>query len=221
MNRPISLLVFALFVAQASAQPAKYADRAEKWEAEIAALEKQQAEKPPAKGGVVFAGSSTIKRWDVNKALPEMKPTNSGFGGSEIRDVTMFAERIILKHEPRAIVFYAGNNDINSGRTADQVIEDFRVFTETVHKQLPKTRIYFISTNPSLARWKQFETQTQANAKVKALCAKDERLTYIDVAPKLLGDDGKPKAELFVKDGLHLSAEGYAILNDAVRKAMK
>jgi lysophospholipase L1-like esterase len=27
----------------------------------------------------------------------------------------------------------------------------------------------------------------------------------------MLGPDGKPRAELFVKDGLHLSADGYKL----------
>ena len=46
-------------------------------------------------------------------------------------------------------------------------------------------------------------------------------LGYIDVVSPMLGDDGKPKEELFVKDGLHLSPKGYEILNEAVRKAVK
>ena len=50
---------------------------------------------------------------------------------------------------------------------------------------------------------------------------KDERLAYIDVVGPMLGKDGRPREELYVKDRLHLSSVGYEILNEAVRKAMK
>lgn len=221
MRPLLAIVCLARLTLPAAAQPAYEPERAKKWEKEIAAIEKRQTESPPEKGGVIFAGSSTVRLWNVAKAFPDWKVTNSGFGGSEIRDVTHFADRIILKHEPRAIVFYAGDNDINSGRTPNQVLGDFKVFAGTVHQKLPRSRIYFISVKPSIARWKLFDVQTKANGLIKEFCARDERLGYIDVVPAMLGPDGKPMPDLFVKDGLHLSPRGYEILNDAVRKAVK
>jgi lysophospholipase L1-like esterase len=221
MPRIPAAACLTLLVLPVLAQPKYEPERAAKWEKEIAALEKRQSESPPEKGGIVFAGSSTVRLWDVAKAFPDWKAVNAGFGGSEIRDVTHFADRVILKHEPRAIVFYAGDNDINSRWTPDQVLADFEAFAGVVHQKLPRSRVYFISIKPSLARWKLFDVQTRANGLVKELCAKDERLSYIDVVAAMLGPDDKPAPDLFVKDGLHLSAKGYAILNEAVRKAVK
>src|SRR4029078_1369134 len=116
----------------------------------------------------------------------------------------------------RAIVFYAGDNDINSRRTPEQVLADFRAFVEAAHKAVPKARVDFIAIKPSLARWVQFETQSKANALVKAVCEKDERLAYIDVVPALLGPDGKPRPDMYAKDGLHLSPAGYEVLSKLV-----
>jgi lysophospholipase L1-like esterase len=212
-------VVLVLFASVSTAQSPKDTERFARWEKDIVALEKKQAEKPPANGGIVFAGSSTIRLWDLASAFP--KATNSGFGGSEIRDVTHFADRMILKHEPRVIVFYAGDNDIKSGRSPLQVKQDFEAFVQAVHKRLPKTKVYFISVKPSVARWSLFETQTQANRLVKDYCERDDRLGYIDIVPAMLGTDGKPTPELFVKDGLHLSPKGYAIWNEVVGKAVK
>jgi lysophospholipase L1-like esterase len=203
------------------AQSAKEADRAAKWEKDVTAIEKRQAEKPTAKGEIVFAGSSSIRLWDLAKSFPDWNATNSGFGGSEVRDSTRFAERLILKHEPRAIVFYAGDNDIANNRTPEQVRDDFKAFVAAVHKALPKTRIHFIAIKPSIARWKRYETIQKANALVKEFTATDDRLGFIDIAPPMLGTDGQPKAEMFVKDGLHLSAKGYEVWTEAVKKAVK
>jgi hypothetical protein len=219
--RRLTALLAAVVTAFVVAQPAKDADRIAKWEKEVAAIEKRQAEHPPDKGGIVFTGSSTIRLWDLAKSFPDWKATNSGFGGSEIRDVTHFADRLAFKHEPRAIVFYAGDNDINSSRTPDQVLADFRAFAEAARQKVPKARVYFIAVKPSPARWAKFETQSKANALIKEFCAKDDRLVYIDVAPLLLGKDGQPREELYGKDRLHLSPPGYEVLTESVRKAVK
>jgi hypothetical protein len=219
--RRLTTLLGVTFAVTALAQPAKDADRAAKWEKEVAAIEKRQADHPPEKGGIVFAGSSTVRLWDLAKSFPDWKATNSGFGGSEIRDVTHFADRLVFKHEPRAIVFYAGDNDINSGRTPEQVLTDFRAFAEAARQKVPKAHIYFIAIKPSPARWTKFEAQAKANRLVKEFCAKDDRLAYIDVVAPLLGKDGQPREELYVKDRLHLSAAGYEVLSEAVRKAVK
>ncbi|MHC4119690.1 MAG: hypothetical protein ACYSWO_19505, partial [Planctomycetota bacterium] len=46
---------------------------------------------------------------------------------------------------------------------------------------------------------------------------KDGRLFYFDSAGPLLKDDGKPDAKLFLKDKLHLNAEGYRRWTDRLR----
>ena len=219
--RRLTALLFLATTVGLVAQPAKTTDQAARWEKDVAVVEQRQAEKPPGKGGIVFAGSSTIRLWDLNKSFPDWKATNSGFGGSEIRDVTHFADRLILRHEPRAIVFYAGDNDTKSGRTPEQVLSDFRDFAAAVHKSSPKTRVYFIAIKPSPARWELYDVQTRANALVKEFCAKGDRLGYIDIVPLMLGKDGRPREELFVKDRLHLSPAGYEILTEAVKSAVK
>ena len=44
---------------------------------------------PPAKGGIVFTGSSSIRRWDLATSFPKLKPLNRGFGGSHFRIATI------------------------------------------------------------------------------------------------------------------------------------
>jgi lysophospholipase L1-like esterase len=50
---------------------------------------------------------------------------------------------------------------------------------------------------------------------------KGEGLVFVDVVPLMLGADGAPDPELFVKDGLHMSAKGYELWTAAVNKALK
>jgi lysophospholipase L1-like esterase len=195
-------------------------DRAARWEKDVAAIEKRLRQSPPARGGVAFAGSSSIRLWDLKKSFPDRNAVNLGFGGSQIPDSTRFAPRLILPLAPRAVVLYAGDNDVAAGRTPEQVRDDFAAFARLIRTELPKTRVLFVAIKPSLARWKLFERQSAANALVKAVCARDERLVYVDVVPAMLDKDGKPDPELFVADGLHLSAKGYEVWTAAVKKAL-
>jgi uncharacterized sulfatase len=188
-----------------------------RWEKEIQAIEARDKEKPPPEGGIVFAGSSSIRLWDLGKSFPGLPVVNRGFGGSQIPDSTHFAGRLILKPKPRTVVFYAGDNDIAAGRTPEQVRDDFKAFAATVHKGLPKTRIVFVAIKPTPARWKLFDAQKKANALVEAYCKEDGRLTFVDVVKPMLGEDGKPRPGLYAKDGLHLNDEGYRLWTELLK----
>jgi lysophospholipase L1-like esterase len=192
-----------------------------KWEKEIAALETKDKDSPPPKNAILFAGSSSIRRWDLKKSFPDLDVINRGFGGSQIADSTHFAPRLIFKAEPRLIVFYAGDNDIAAGKTPEQVSDDFQDFAKSVHKELPKTKIVFISIKPSVLRWEQADKQKKANELIEAFCKKNDYLTYVDVVKPMLGDDGKPRKDLFVADGLHMTEKGYEVWVSVLKAVVK
>jgi lysophospholipase L1-like esterase len=198
------------------ADPPKKSDFS-RWEKAIAAFEKQDQTNPPRQNGIVFTGSSTIAGWKLPRSFPMLDAVNRGFGGSQLADAVHFAPRIVTKYRPRAVVLYSGDNDIASGRTPEQVASDFREFVQVVQKELPKTKIIFLSIKPSIARWKLWEKMKQANKLIAEQCAKDERLIYLDVSPPMLGEDGKPKPELFAPDGLHLSEKGYEVWSSLLK----
>ena len=67
---------------------------------------------PPAKGGIVFTGSSSIRRWDLAKSFPKLKPLNRGFGGSHFSDSNHYLEETVLRYEPSVLVVFNGSNDL-------------------------------------------------------------------------------------------------------------
>ncbi len=214
------MLTFLLLLASSPTAPPP-ADPFARWEKSIAAIEKRLTASPPKPGGVFFVGSSSIVRWNLKKAFPDAGYVNVGFGGSVVADSTHFAARILTPYKPRAIVFYAGDNDVARGIKPDQVLADFKDFVSAAQKGNPTCRIYFIAIKPSVSRWKQFATQKKANSLVKAYCTSQKGLTFIDVVPLMLRADGTPDPELLVKDGLHMSEKGYTLWNAEVRKALR
>ena len=212
------LTLFAFTVPALAQEPA--ADPFAKWEKEITAIEKRLKDMPPEKGSIFFAGSSSIKLWDVKKSFPDLPVVNVGFGGSVVRDSTHFVERIILPFEPKTIVFYAGDNDIASKRTPEQVRDDVRAFEKAVHAKLPKTTILFVAIKPSIKRWAMYEAQQKANALVKEDC-KGETLKYVDVVGPMLGKDGMPLPDIFKPDNLHMNDKGYEIWAGILKPLLK
>jgi lysophospholipase L1-like esterase len=155
--------------------------------------------------------------WPTADSFPDLKVINRGFGGSHISDVNHFAERIVLKYSPRLIVFYAGDNDIESGKSPQQVFDDFQAFAELVHDRLHNTRIIFLPIKPSIARWPKWRQMQDVNQRVAQLSRRDQRINYVDTASPMLGEGGKPRRELFLDDGLHLNERGYTLWRETLR----
>lgn len=189
--------------------------QADKWEKEIAALEAK-----PSVGDIVFIGSSTIRLWNVEKHLPELKINNRGFGGSQIADSLRYADRILIPLKPKTVLLFAGGNDINAGKAPEKVFEDYQAFVSKVHAALPDTRILFMSIFPNLKREEQLPKTKALNEMIAAHVKGNPKLGYVDVASALC-PDGKPRAEVLRDDKLHLNEDGYAIVSKVVRDALR
>lgn len=188
----------------------------EVWADAIAKFDEEDKKMPPPKQGVLFLGSSSIRLWDVKKSFPEMLVVNRGFGGSQICDSTHYADRLVNIHEPRLVVFYAGDNDIAGGKSPEQVRDDFRDFVEKVRGPQPELPILFIAIKPSIARWKLADEIKEANRLIKDDLEELGNITYVDVWPAMLDEKGEPRKELFADDGLHLNEKGYEVWTELV-----
>lgn len=193
------------------ADDATQADSA-RWEADIAAFERVDRGMRRRPGAVVFVGSSSIRMWPtLAEDFPAMATINRGFGGSRVRDATYYADRIVTAHQPRAVVFYGGDNDLFEGRTPWQVRDDFAAFVARVHRSAPTSRIAFIAIKPSPSRRALLPQVREANRLVRAFAEQEPRVDYLDVFTPMLGSDEMPRAALFLDDGLHMNRAGYAV----------
>ena len=133
------------------------------------AYERIDRTNPPPKGGVLFIGSSTIRLWKtLAQDFPQYRVINRGFGGSQIIDSVNYFERIVAPCRPRQIIFYAGGNDINAGKSPEQVFADFKAFVAKAQTALPETSISYVSIAPNPARWSQVEKVKAANQLIAA-----------------------------------------------------
>ena len=216
----IALGLLVLPPARAQDAPRPYAEARDyaKWEKEVAAYEASDRLNPPPKNGILFIGSSTIRLWKtLGEDFPHLKVINRGFGGTEIVDSTHFADRLIFPHEPKQIFLRAGGNDIHAGRTPRQVAADFAEFVRVVHARLPRTEILYISVSPAPSRWGESDKYRELNRLIREMALDMPRVGFVDTFDMVLRPDGSARPELFVKDRLHFSPEGYELLRERVR----
>lgn len=191
------------------------------WETDMQRFEAADAQSPPPRGGVLFIGSSSIRFWDtLAQDFPGVPVINRGFGGSELRDSTWYADRIIVPYAPRQILIYAGDNDLNAGRTPQQLRADFIAFVERVRRDLPKAKIAYISNKPSPSRAQLLPIQRAANTLIAAE-AKRLGVDYIDIFTPMLDASSQPDESLFIEDRLHMNRAGYVIWQRAIAPYLK
>ena len=136
-----------------------------RWEPAIQKFEEADKLAPPAKGGIVFVGASSIVRWNLEESFPDLKgvAVNRGFGGSEMADAARYASRVVVPYAPKVVVLYPGENDIARGVSAETVGAGFIRFYQTVHTALPTARIVAIGLKPTPVRWQFIDEMRDAN----------------------------------------------------------
>ncbi|MDQ0638964.1 lysophospholipase L1-like esterase [Pedobacter sp. W3I1] len=172
--------------------------------------------------GVIFYGSSSIRLWNsLEDDFDYMKVTNLGFGGSTLAACVWFFERIMADYRPKALVVYAGDNDLGDGRNPEEIFIFFQQLMVKVNQRFGILPCYFISLKPSLTRWQMADQFRYTNNLIESEIIKlNNHWKFIDVFKKMLNKDGNPNSALYDHDGLHLSEEGYRLWASIIRERL-
>lgn len=169
----------------------------------------------------LFVGSSSFRFWfRMQQDFGKRHVIKRGFGGAKIADINHYFERVVGRYRPDRIVFYAGENDLNGGKSPVDVVKDFESFLARKTAAMGETPVYFISIKPSVARIPDFAAQTDLNRRIAHLAGEREDLVYIDVVAPML-KDGKPRPELFISDKLHMNRKGYDIWREQIKRSLR
>lgn len=189
------------------------------WESEIAIYERRDKRRPPVLGATVFVGSSTIRMWKtLSRDMAPLAVLNRGFGGAQMDAVLHYAPRIVLPYEPRAVVLYAGENDLESirGKTPERVMEDVQDFSGLLTDTFPTIRLYVLSQKPSPARVDVWKNVRRYNELLEDLCGQESSREFVDVTTVMWDLQGRTRMDLFLEDGIHLSDRGYEVWTEIV-----
>ena len=187
------------------------------FEKEIVKFELWDKENSPEQGQILFIGSSSFRLWkDVQDYFPGKNILNRGFGGSQTSDVLEFKERIILPYQPSQVVIYVGENDIAAKKSPKSVFREGKKLFRWITKNVPDAPILYVSMKPSVRRWELRELMQETNAYYRKYASKKEKISFINVWDAMLGENGQPKPGIFIADGLHMNATGYALWKELI-----
>lgn len=193
-----------------------------RWEEEFAAFDKDDSLTGKRQNVVLFTGSSSVRMWkDIKKDLGDKNVLNRGFGGSTYADLSKDIERVIFRYSPEKLFIYSGDNDLAGNKSPEEVFTEFRGVFGKIRERLPDTKIYIISTKPSISRAHLIPKYKEFNQYVKNFLEHQKDAAYVDVFTSMMDNAGKPKQDIFLGDNLHLNKKGYAIWTKVIKPYLK
>lgn len=167
------------------------------------------AANPPPPGGVLFIGSSTTARWKLAEVFPGHVLINRGVGGTQMADMARHYDQIVAPYAPRVLVVYQGDNDLASGKTPQEVVNDAHFLAWKVFDSFSECQIVFLAVKPSPRRASLWPSMVEVNVLLSDFCGLDERMHFVNFNESLLTMEGEADPAVFASDRLHLNEEGY------------
>lgn len=192
----------------------------------------REANKTAKKGQVVFAGSSLMEMFPIEKLLKEHNdPTviyNRGIGGFITDELMQVLDVCVTDLSPSKVFINIGTNDLSwESIPISQMIAHYDEILTTIEEKVPGVKIYLMAYYPvnyeaateqmkECLKIRTNEKINLANEEVKKLAAKHNQF-YIDVNRNLKDEQGRLKAEYTI-EGMHIREDGYrAIYEDVMR----
>lgn len=221
---PLGILLASLALSHAAKPSASHPrPNPARFAKDIARFDAEEKSNPPARGGIVFTGSSSVRLWKLEESFPGLPVLNRGFGGSVANDLLVYARQVVLRYRPAVLVIYTGSNDLNAKLSPEEAFSDYTRFLTLVHDELPATTVIVNSVKVAPVRATQMEAVANLNKLLETWCRERPWIRWVDATSYLLSSDGQPIARFYRKDRLHLSEEGYArwnaILDPVLRDA--
>lgn len=190
---------------------------------------------PPASGEprVVFYGDSITDGWGRSPGTGDFFPgkpyVNRGISGQTTPQMLVRFQQDVVHLHPAAVLILAGTNDIagNTGPSTPQMIEDNLISMASVARASHISVVLASITPASSYPWRPgidpVPVIREINTWIKNYCAPTV-CTYLDYYSAMADESGAMKPGL-AKDGVHPTAQGYAIMaplaEAAIARALK
>ncbi|MEO1717050.1 MAG: GDSL-type esterase/lipase family protein [Planctomycetota bacterium] len=210
-----SLGLAACVVTSANAQP--YSSDVGRWNA-------QDAIDLIPPGGIVFVGSSSIRRWEqLTRDFNDYRIIQRGFGGSQLEDLNFWVNELVLSYQPTAVVVWSGTNDLSSGQTGIEVFNDYLTFVGLVQAQQPDVDIFYLGVTPTPANDSTTIERDTANGLIEAETLTDPKQHYVDLPTPFyaLNPPAGPDFTALYVDPVHLNRAGYDLWTTIIRPAVE
>jgi lysophospholipase L1-like esterase len=192
---------------------------------QVAALEAELAASPPAPGGILFYGSSTMANWRQDSLLQRQfapwQVISTGFGGSTAEEALYCYRQLVLPARPAILVYYEGDNDLSLDYTPNQVLELTHRLFEWARRDLPGIRFVIIPVKDYPAQTVSQEQLAAMNLLFAEYVAEYTDTIIVEIGPVLRDDSGEVRTDIFEADGVHFNLKGYDLLAAQVKAVLE
>ncbi|HET8830376.1 MAG TPA: GDSL-type esterase/lipase family protein [Pelobium sp.] len=171
---------------------------------------------------IIFLGNSITAHSEWAELLENPHVKNRGISG----DITFgILQRLkeVTEGKPAKVFLLIGINDISRNIPDELIINNIQKIVERIKRESPKTKVYLqtiLPVNNSYNKFKNHYNKDEhiatVNNGIKSI-AKKSGVTLIDSHQIFLGTDGRLEKN-YTHDGLHLTAEGYAVWAKTLKK---
>lgn len=171
---------------------------------------------------VLLVGSSSFLRYvGFEEDFKGLNVINLGFGGSQLSDVFYFFDELIEPYNPKQIIVYEGDNDLDAGLSVEEFMNDVKSFVRIVTIRKPGTHIAFLTPKPSPARRNLRPIYEEAYQALYEYAAATEGVDFIDISQPMYTLDGQIRKEIWTSDSLHMNRAGYEIWGPIIRSYIR
>ena len=136
----------------------------------------------------------------------------------------------VLNIRPRNVVMLIGTNDIGQGVPEEEMLQNITDSVQIIRKQSPETNLILQAIYPVNENMETLYARVmvgkRTNAGIKSVneklkkVAADNGAVFLDLTEALSDETGNLKRN-FTYDGLHPTAEGYAVITEKILPLLK
>ena len=161
----------------------------------------------------MFVGESIVRKTD--RVLNKGDDVEVCFPGTKIEAITERVENIVGSGKGGSVLVHIGTNNVErEGTTA--IVNKYRKLVRTL-KQMQVEQVILSGILPVIGRrGHRFQNcrGMAINMLVEKLC-REEEVGFVDLWGSFVG-----RADMYMKDGLHLSGKGAAVFADGLTAAV-
>ena len=187
-------------------------DKEKGYLSEVSAMTLKYKLKLPPKNPLIFYGSSNFKNWHtLEQDFVEYNALNHGFGGSNDRDLIVYADKLVLLLYPKTLVLNTSSNDVYAGFKDDEIFENRKKLLDIFSAIENVVVLSVIRGEVSEELEKRFENIDKT---VEKLCENYSNTSFLDVTTAL------DRTSSFV-DNHHLNDIGRKMIENIIKNELE
>ncbi len=158
---------------------------------------------------ILIAGSSIMEHWKQLANLSPVVPMeNIAIGGTTTLEWKEWAQEKIGLRRPAGLIFYCGSNDYNRGFTTTEIFERTKSILNLVISGNPTIKILYFHVMASPQKEPKWPELKYLKEQLENYFTDLPQVKSVDPNP-LFFKEGRPRHELFIEDGVHLTSDAY------------